>query len=348
MISESLAHQSATGMLPRRIIVPPEPENWGSPHSNVPPEPLQATFVCGPFGRGNCPRMKNVIFFAIFTLMRLIVKNLRAAAVILLAALAAGSCSRKAEIGVMSYNIRLGVANDSTNSWEIRKPATKTMLDNLKPEVFGVQEAYDFQVDYILQQCPRYKAVGVGREDGVREGEHMSVFFDTKRIELLDWGTYWLSETPDVPSFGWDAACKRTATWTLLKERRSGRRFWFVNTHLDHVGVVARREGLALISRNISAMNPEGLPMILTGDFNVTPDNPGLEGIRAQMSYARETAGRTDDTGSYNGWGKASEVIDYIWYSGFSGCPYFRTVTESFAGIPFVSDHYPVVARLTF
>ena len=280
--------------------------------------------------------------------MKAIIRNFKAAAVILLALLAAGSCSRKAEINVISYNIRLGVAKDSTNSWDIRKPATKAMLESLKPAVFGVQEAYDFQVDYILEQCPQYSAVGVGREDGVHEGEHMSVFFDSKRMELLDWGTYWLSETPDVPSLGWDAACKRTATWTLLKDRRSGKRFWFVNTHLDHVGVVARREGLALIAGNIAAMNPEGLPMVLTGDFNVTPDDPGLEGIRAQMSDARVAAAKTDAAGSYNGWGRESKVIDYIWYSGFSGCPSFRVVTESFAGVPFISDHYPVEARLTF
>jgi len=252
--------------------------------------------------------------------MKAIIRNLRAAAVILLALLAAGSCSRKAEINVISYNIRLGVAKDSTNSWDIRKP----------------------------EQCPQYSAVGVGREDGIHEGEHMSVFFDSKRMELLDWGTYWLSETPDVPSLGWDAACKRTATWALLKDRRSGKRFWFVNTHLDHVGVVARREGLALIAGNIAAMNPEGLPMVLTGDFNVTPDDPGLEGIRAQMSDARVAAAKTDAAGSYNGWGRESKVIDYIWYSGFSGCPSFRVVTESFAGVPFISDHYPVEARLTF
>ena len=145
--------------------------------------------------------------------------------------------------------------------------------------MFGVQEAYDFQIAYILEQCPEYRAVGVGRNDGKSGGEHMSVFYDTTRNELLEWGTYWLSETPDVPSVGWDAKYNRTATWTLLKDIASGQKFYFVNTHLDHRGVVARKEGLALIYNRIQSMNPDGLPMVLVGDFNVLTDDECLKDI---------------------------------------------------------------------
>ena len=129
------------------------------------------------------------------------------------------SCNRHAEpLRVMSYNIRLGVAKDSSNRWDIRKPATPAMLDAIRPAVFGVQEAYDFQVDYILKNCPRFKAVGVGREDGVHEGEHMSVFYDTTRINLLDWGNYWLSEHPESPG------CRLPSDRYLDSAQRPGKR----------------------------------------------------------------------------------------------------------------------------
>ena len=250
------------------------------------------------------------------------------------------------ELKVMSFNIRLGVADDGDNSWEIRKPAVAEMLNTVNPVMFGVQEAFDFQIAYINENCPQYKSVGVGREDGIEEGEHMSVFYNAEKIELLDWGTYWLSETPEVPSMGWDAACYRTATWTKVREKSSGKEFYFCNTHLDHVGHAARRNGLALIVERIARMNPEGLPMILTGDFNVLPDDPCLDDLENIMLNSRYTAKESDTQGSYNGWGRTLQEIDYIWYQGFDECLSFKVVSEQFAGKPFVSDHYPVVAVL--
>ena len=266
----------------------------------------------------------------------------------LVAMLAVFSCKQKEQtpLTVMSFNVRLGVANDGDNSWDIRKPATIAMLDAINPDVFGVQEAYDFQLSYIEENCPRYKAVGVGRDDGSNEGEHMSVIYNTEKIEMLDWGTYWLSETPDVPSFGWDAACRRTATWTKLRVIATGKEFFFVNTHLDHVGVVARKEGLAMIVKRIGDMNPDGVPMILTGDFNITPDNEGLVDLAKIMKNSRYEAVTSDTKPSYNGWGEAGEEIDYIWYDGFEECTMFRVVDEQYAGKPFISDHYPVMAVL--
>lgn len=259
------------------------------------------------------------------------------------------SCKKAPEdIKVMSFNIRYGTAPDGDNAWENRKVAVPQLLNDQAPAVFGVQEALDFQLTFITENCPQYACVGVGRDDGVNKGEHMSVFYDQNVLELLDWGTYWLSETPDVPSKGWDAACFRTATWTLLKVKKTGRQFYFVNTHLDHVGVEARRNGLALIVDRIGAMNPDGNPMVLTGDFNVHPDNPGLVDLDKMMKSARVFAEDSDDTPSFNGWKEARSVIDYIYYAGFEKCTDFKVVTKSYAGIPFVSDHYPVVATLVF
>ena len=249
---------------------------------------------------------------------------------------------------VMTFNVRAGVANDHENSWQYRRKAAADMILDQRPAVFGVQEAVDFQLDYFLEQCPMYQCVGVGREDGVKAGEHMSVFYDTTRIALLDWGTYWLSETPDIPSLGWDAACRRTATWTLLKDLTAKKEFFFVNTHLDHVGQEARRKGLALIVERIGQMNPKGFPMILTGDFNVFPDDPCLTDLRTLMKDAWETAPEIDEGPTWHDWGKVSGTrhIDYIFYSGFSKCTSLVRLTKSYDNMPFVSDHYPVIAVL--
>ena len=275
-------------------------------------------------------------------------KRILIAMIALVAIMPAAVSCKKAdpELKVMSFNIRLGVADDGDNSWNIRKPAVAEMLNTINPVMFGVQEAYDFQLEFINANCPQFKYVGVGREDGVHDGEHMAVFYNAEQIELLDWGTYWLSETPDVPSMGWDAACYRTATWTKVREKASGKEFYFCNTHLDHVGHAARRNGLALIVDRIAAMNPEGLPMILTGDFNVLPDDPCLDDLENMMLNSRYTAMDSDTKGSYNGWGTANSEIDYVWYQGFEECKSFKVITEQFAGKPFVSDHYPVVAVL--
>ena len=253
---------------------------------------------------------------------------------------------------VMSYNVRLENMADGDNAWPYRKEATIEMLEIINPDVFGVQEALPQQVQYISEQAPLYKNVGVGRDDGVAEGEFMSIFWNTEVIEMIKWGTYWLSETPDVPSYGWDAACRRTATWTLMKDKRNGKHFYFVNTHLDHRGVEARKNGLKMVLERIAAMNPESYPMVLTGDFNVTPDDECLVGLDKMMTSARKIAAVTDNNSTYNGWGQYapedSHVIDYIYVSGFKSVPEFRTVTETFAGKPYISDHYPIMSVLEY
>ena len=251
------------------------------------------------------------------------------------------------ELKVMSYNIRLGSANDGTNSWAMRYTATGEMLEDQKPDVFGVQEALDYQVRYIEEMCG-YEYVGVGRENGKKEGEHMAIFWNKKTVSMLKWGTFWLSETPEEPSMGWDAACRRTATWALMKDKKTGKKFYFINTHLDHKGTEAQKNGLKLIVDRLSEINPDGYPMVLTGDFNITPDNKALTELDAKMQSARKIAEKTDSLDTYNGWGRGSGVIDYIYVSGFSSCPEFQTVVKRYNDRKFVSDHYPVVARLIF
>ena len=258
--------------------------------------------------------------------------------------------TRDYDLKVMSYNIRMGVAKDGTNSWEYRYPATAMMLKDQMPDVFGVQEAFNFQIKFIEENFTDYDSFGVGRDNGKSEGEFMSIFWNKKTVKMIKGGTFWLSETPEKPSMGWDAACKRTATWALMKDKNTGKLFYFVNTHLDHKGAEARRKGLELIVSRIDEINPKGYPMILTGDFNIKQDNEALVGLEQRMQSARKIAPKTDNNATFNNWGKAKSdmVIDYIYVSGFSACPEYHTITEKYGTWKYVSDHYPIYAKLIF
>lgn len=261
---------------------------------------------------------------------------------------AAAKKSSQDEVKVISYNIRVINSKDGENEWKYRAAASDAMIKDYAPDIFGLQEAMPGHLEYLNKALPKYASVGVGREDGVSKGEHMSIYYNTKTIRLEKWGTYWLSETPDVPSKGWDAACKRTATWALLTVKSTGKQFYYVNTHLDHRGAVAQQKGLDLIVSRIAEMNPEGLPMILTGDFNVETDSPVLTELNTRMLDARKTAEKTDSRATFNGWGSSAIVIDFIYYSGFGSCPEYETIVRQYEGVPYISDHYPIMARLKF
>lgn len=279
---------------------------------------------------------------------RLLFLIVNALAIVFSIALNVSCTQTPQELKVMSFNVRLYPADDGENSWPMRCNAIPVMLREAAPDVFGVQEAYREQLDFITEQCPCYEEFGVGRDDGSDAGEHMSVFYDKTKLELLDGGTWWLSETPEVPSRGWDAKYPRTATWALLKQINSGRKFWFVNTHLDHRGVQARINGLAMIMDKTSELDAS-IPLILLGDFNVTPSDSCLAEIDIRMQSARTAAAKTTDTPSFNGFGKSNgKIIDYIYFTGFSEAESFEVLSEPYDNIPYISDHYPIVATLKF
>ena len=259
------------------------------------------------------------------------------------------------ELSVISFNIKVsGGLSDlfNPNSWSRRKSATPAMIKDYCPDIFGVQEALSDQLTYVGDNLPNYSYVGVGREDGKERGEIMAIFYNTSKIKLLEWGTYWLSETPDDPSKGWGANYERTMTWAKMQMKLNGMQFFYVNTHLDNHSGTARTEGLKLIVNKIAEMNIDNLPVVLTGDFNVTPGDDVLKVLdNAKMLDARTTATKTDDLPTFNGLGDENEnprVIDYIYYRGFSSCPDYETIVKTYENIPYISDHYPIVARLMF
>ncbi len=280
-------------------------------------------------------------------------KALFCIALVLCTAVTVISGCKKGEqtLKVISYNIRVGSAPDGDHKWDIRKPASPAMIADQQPDIFGLQEALKMQLDYLEETCPDYDHVGVHRDDGKQKGEVMAIFWNTKTQEMLKWGNFWLSETPEVPSKGWDAACFRTATWALLKDKRYNKKYYYVNTHLDHLGQEARAKGLKLIVDRIDDINPEGYPMILTGDFNVDLGDPCLNSLKGRMESVRDIAPVTDSLDTFQGFGTGqygNRVIDYIYESGFSAAPSFETITKTYENIPFISDHYPVAAVLVF
>ena len=251
-------------------------------------------------------------------------------------------------VTAMSFNIRTGNAKDGTNSWELRADAVLAMVKDQNPDVMGLQEALLGQIKPLVYFLDDYKWVGVGREDGKQDGEHMAIFYNKRTTSLLKWGTYWLSETPDKPTKGWDAEYMRTATWALLKDKKSGNKYFLVNTHLDNSGAQARAEGLSLILRKIAEMNPQGLPLLVMGDFNMTIDDPSMASIKKEMQDCRAVAAKSDDLDTCHDWGRNYSSIDFIWEKGFGSCVEYETLTKSYGGRAFISDHFPVKAKLLF
>jgi len=253
-------------------------------------------------------------------------------------------------IKIMSYNIRYGGAEDGTNSWMYRYPLSAMMLADQKPDVIGIQEALDYQLKYLKEFVKPYKYVGKPREDGKKKGEYTAIMYNAKTVSLGSWGVFWLSETPDEPSMGWDAACSRTATWAVMTDKKSGRKFFFVNTHLDHVGEEARKNGMDLILKKIAELNTGNLPVILVGDFNVAQDNKALAELDKTLLSCRKNAFKSDNGITYNAWGKtkAQSQIDHIYYKGFDRCHEFSVLTKKYEGRTYISDHFPIIANMVF
>ena len=264
-----------------------------------------------------------------------------------------GSNNDNNEYKIISYNVRFSSApeTDGDNRWELRRDASIKMVAAQKPLAMGLQEACSDQIDFLDQNLTGYKHIGVGRDDGNRAGEMMAIYYDTTRLTLLNSGTFWLSDTPDKVSIGWDAACNRTCTWGHFKVNDTGFEFLYFNTHLDHAGSQARRNSIKLIVAKMAELNPNNVPVFLSGDFNSTTDDAIFEPLKASLKDAREVSAISDKNITYNGFGTVTDspntrkewVIDHIFFSGVNPVA-FRVVMCNF-GVPFISDHYPIAFK---
>lgn len=257
-----------------------------------------------------------------------------------------GNSQKDVEIKYISYNIRNSRANDGDNAWDIRKSATKEMIEREQPDIFGLQEAYIEQLQYIDNNFPNYSRVGVGRDDGKEEGEFMAVYYRNDNFKLLDSGDFWLSETPDECSMGWDAACRRIVTWAKLKDIESKKVFYAFNTHLDHVGEVAREQSILLIVDRINKIvKKDKAPVFLSGDFNSNVSSPIFDPLKNIMKDSRAILPESEWIPTYNNYGKGGDsMIDYIFYKN-AEVQDFKTLNDDY-GKPYISDHYPVMAKM--
>ena len=252
------------------------------------------------------------------------------------------------QVKVISFNMRTGGADNGTqNAWGARREGIPAMMAKENPTVMGVQEALSYQLTFVTENVPGYEYYGVGRDDGGSTGETMAIFYKTDVVELGDHGTFWLSETPDEVSYGWDAAYRRTATWAFFTVKTTGKKFFYINTHLDNEGSEAREQSMRLICDKLAELNPDGYPSILTADFNSTTDNAIFDPLKMVMHDARTDAAVTDQFGTYNGWGTTTSTIDHIFYSDFTPLEY-HTIMDRWNGVQYISDHYPISALLEF
>lgn len=253
------------------------------------------------------------------------------------------------EIKVISFNIRT-IARDGDNNWKNRRHATRNMLNMHNPDIFGLQEAMKPHLKYIDKFFLQYKRVGVGRDNGKRAGETMAIYYNAARFDLLDSGTFWLSETPDKVTVGWDAVCFRTVTWVQVRDKESQKVLYYFNTHLDHRGRVAQAESIKLIVERIKEIaNPHAV-VILGGDFNVVPEDPLLAPLHEFMLDARASATVAEEKGTFNAFGRQEDpyVIDHMFYCGSKiECSEYHILDGDY-GAPFISDHYPIEIVLRF
>lgn len=256
------------------------------------------------------------------------------------------------EVKVMSFNVRYGSASetDPRNNWDFRKAACVELIRDQKPSVIGFQEAvYDTQWAYFKTElAAEYDGFGVGREDGVQKGECMGILYRRADVEKIAGGTFWLSQTPDTPSKGWDANNVRTATWGLFRMKATGKTFCYINTHLDHKGATARARSMELLLAKFAECNPDRYPQLLTADFNTVADDPIFAELKKSMALARLSAPRdhTDNLGTYNAWGSKSSTIDHIFHTASLTVKEYHTVAERYGSAAYVSDHYPIYAIL--
>ena len=229
----------------------------------------------------------------------------------LIALLAIVGCSSRntppsAPLKVGSYNIRLESGDKGTpNAWDKRKTDMVELIRQLDLDAFGLQEVCPGQVDYLTNNLPQYAFIGEHRNADRVSGEASPVFYRTDRFEALKHGTFWLSETPDVPGLkGWGAACPRVCSWAWLKDKETGKTFCFANTHTDHISALARKEGMLLIIQRMREFAPPGTPVVFTGDHNCRETEEPASAVSQLLKNALYVS-ETPPAGpwrTFNGW----------------------------------------------
>ncbi|MFA7227616.1 MAG: endonuclease/exonuclease/phosphatase family protein [Melioribacteraceae bacterium] len=253
------------------------------------------------------------------------------------------------DLKVMTFNIRYGTANDGENSWQFRKDKVVQTIRDFKPDILGLQEALQIQIDELLAQMPEYSYSGVGRDDGKSAGEHSCIFYLKERFDIDSTGTFWFSDTPEVAgSKSWGNNITRICSWVLLNDKMSGMKFYHFNLHFDHESQASREKSAELVLRRI---NQKILPLILTGDFNCGEENAAMQNILAGglTDTYRAVNKKLSDEGTFNSFkGETTgDRIDFILVTKDFLVRESQIVRTSFEG-KFPSDHFPVTSVIGY
>lgn len=259
------------------------------------------------------------------------------------------------QLNVMSFNIRYDNPEDGLNNWQYRKERVANAIHFYDADILGAQEVLHNQLEELKVRLPQYTAIGVGRIDGKEKGEYSALFYKKERFTLIDSGYFWLSETPTVVgSNGWDGACERIATWAKLKDNASGKQVFALNTHFDHVGVVARRESVALILKKVEELS-KGVPVVITGDFNAEPQSDVIRSLTDTTNKLHLTDSRSvapvvyGPAWSFHDFGKIPyerrSLIDYIFIRNGVKVTRYGVLAET-ENEALLSDHTPVLVTI--
>jgi len=249
-------------------------------------------------------------------------------------------------LNVMTFNIRYGTAQDGDDQWTKRREQLFALLRERRPDVIGLQEALDFQIDEIVAAVPGYAYVGVGRSDGKRKGEYAAILYRAARLSARRSDTFWFSDTPTVPgSTSWGNRIERICTWAYFEDR-DGAPFYVFNVHLDHESQPSRERSAALLLERVKARTPSA-PAIVTGDFNAGEQNAAIATMRrAVRDTFRERSPNATDVGTFTAFklgATAGDKIDYVFVS--EGVEVLDAgIVRSSQGGRYPSDHFPVTA----
>ena len=252
---------------------------------------------------------------------------------------------------IMTYNIRLDIASDGENAWPNRKDFFTSQIQFYSPDIFGVQEATPNQVVDIAAALPDYDKFGIGRE-AEGKGEACTIYYKKNRFKIEQSNTFWLSETPNIVSKGWDAACNRICTYALFKDLKKKKLFWVFNTHLDHIGNEARVKGVQLILSKIKEVNTKEYPVVFMGDFNSEPNTPQIIEIRKVMDDTKDVSKEKPfgPSGTFNDFNHKEPVtllIDYIFISKNNSFKVLKhAVLSDSKDLKYPSDHLPVYIEI--
>ncbi|MBC6490364.1 endonuclease/exonuclease/phosphatase family protein [Flavihumibacter stibioxidans] len=255
------------------------------------------------------------------------------------------------EMIIGTYNIRFDNKRDSGNLWVDRAPIVTALLRFHDFDIFGTQEALKNQLDDISNALPEYSRYGLGRDDGREKGEHAAIFYKKATFRLLDKGDFWLSQSPEKPSLGWDATCcNRICSWVYLQDIKNGKKFYVFNAHYDHQGVEARKESSKLVLAKISSIAGSS-PVIFMGDLNGGHDSDWyLELANSKLlkdSYAQVKYPYVNNS-SFNGFGSVKtgkEIIDHVFVTTHFRVAKWGLLTDTYNG-KFPSDHFPVYVKV--